>query len=204
VLHFLKSGGYDLAAEWFAPFHAFRFPECGRAQLGEQTLSLRTALEPWPVMGEEHFGGGVSRSVDATVERVQVTATGLTEGRHLIACNGRRVPLMPTSEQGVQVAGVRFKAWSRPSSLHPRLAVDAPLVFDIIDTAQGRSLGGCTYHVLHPGGRNYDTFPVNENEADGRRVARFQAMGHTPGKTTVPAAELNSEFPHTLDLRFKS
>ena len=204
VLHFLKSGGYDLAAEWFAPFHAFRFPECGRAQLGEQALSLRTALEPWPVMGEEHFGSGVSRSVDATVERVQVTATGLTEGRHLIACNGRRVPLMPTSEQGVQVAGVRFKAWSRPSSLHPRLAVDAPLVFDIIDTAQGRSLGGCTYHVLHPGGRNYDTFPVNENEADGRRVARFQAMGHTPGKTTVPAAELNSEFPHTLDLRFKS
>ncbi|MEQ1888188.1 MAG: transglutaminase family protein [Alphaproteobacteria bacterium] len=203
VLHFLKSGGYDLAPEWFAPFHAFRFPECGRTQIGDVKILLHAALEPWPVMGEETSGGGTSRSVDATIERVQVTASGLIEGRHIIACNGRRLPLAATSENGVQVAGVRFKAWAQPSSLHPQLPVDAPLVFDVIDTAQARSLGGCVYHVSHPGGRSYETFPVNENEAEGRKLARFQATGHTPGKIAVPAAEHNPEFPHTLDLRFR-
>jgi len=203
VLQFLKSGGYDLSPDWFTPFHAFRFPECGRVQVGEATLSLHTALEPWPVMGEESSGGGVSRSVDATVERVQVTATGLTEGHHIVACNGRRVPLAPTAQNGVQVAGVRFKAWSQSASLHPRLPVDSPLVFDVIDTRQARSLGGCTYHVLHPGGRSYDTFPVNENEADGRKLARFQAIGHTPGRIAVPVLEGNPDFPCTVDLRFK-
>lgn len=203
VLHILKSGGYDFSEEWFKPFFAFRFPECGTMRVGGAALSLHTALEPWPVMGEEPAGGGVSRSVDATVERVQLTATGLTEGRHLVTCNGRYVPLKPTSENGVQVAGIRFKAWAQPSSLHPKLPINAPLVFDVIDTEQSRSLGGFTYHVAHPGGRNYDTFPVNENEAEGRRLSRFEAMGHTPGKVAVLAAENNPEFPLTLDLRFK-
>lgn len=202
VLHLLKSGGYDLKPEWFAPFFAFRFPECGNVQIGDVTLSIHSALEPWPVMGEEPSGGSVSRSVDATVERLQVTATGLIEGYHILTCNGRRLPLSPTSGNNVQVAGVRFKAWSQPSSLHPKLPVNAPLVFDIIDTIQNRSLGGCTYHVSHPGGRSHETFPVNENEAEGRRLARFEVMGHTPGKIKVPLIEENLEFPHTLDLRF--
>jgi len=204
VLHTLRVSGYDFAPEWFTPFFSFRFPEFGSMQIDGAKLSLCTALEPWPVMGEEPIGGGVSRSVDATVERLQITTSGLTEGRHIISCNGRRVPLVPTNETGTQVAGVRFKAWSQPSSLHPRLPINVPLVFDVIDTAQERSLGGCTYHVAHPGGRNYDTFPVNENEAEGRKISRFEAMGHTPGKVKIPPLETNSEFPHTLDLRFKS
>ena len=203
VLQYLKSNGYDLSLDWFDPFFAFRFPECGTAQVGDTTLTLRTALEPWPVMGEEPVGGGVSRSVDATVERVQLAVTGLTEGRHIVTCNGRRVPLSPTRESGLFVAGVRFKAWSQPSSLHPRLPVQAPLVFDVIDLAQEKSLGGCTYHVAHPGGRSFETFPVNENEAEGRRLARFEAMGHTAGKIPIPATEVNPDFPHTLDLRYR-
>ena len=203
VLQYLKSNGYDLSLDWFDPFFAFRFPECGTAQVGDTTLTLRTALEPWPVMGEEPVGGGVSRSVDATVERVQLAVTGLTEGRHIVTCNGRRVPLSPTRESGLYVAGVRFKAWSQPSSLHPRLPVQAPLVFDVIDLAQEKSLGGCTYHVAHPGGRSFETFPVNENEAEGRRLARFEAMGHTAGKIPIPATEVNPDFPHTLDLRYR-
>lgn len=201
VLHTFKTSGYNFSPEWFSPFFAFRFPECGRVQIGEASLSIRTALEPWPVMGEELYGGSVSRSVDTSVERVQVMATGLTEGQHIVTCNGRRVPLSATHENGVQVAGVRFKAWAQPSSLHPNLPVNAPLVFDIIDVVQGRSLGGCTYHVVHPGGRSYETFPVNENEAQGRRLTRFEAMGHTPGKITAPPNEVNPSFPHTLDLR---
>lgn len=204
VLHVLKSGGYAFSEEWFEPFFTFRFPECGRTQVGSATLSLCTALEPWPVMGEEPAGGGVSRSVDATVERLQLTASGLTDGRHIVTCNGRRVPLQQTHENGVQVAGVRFKAWAQPSSLHPKLPVNAPLVFDVIDTARARSIGGFTYHVTHPGGRNYDTFPVNENEAEGRRLSRFEAMGHTPGKVSVPQPEHNPSFPLTLDLRFNA
>jgi uncharacterized protein (DUF2126 family) len=203
VLGRLKAGGYDFAADWFAPFLSFRFPEYGRAQIGDVTLSLRAALEPWPVLGETPSAGGVSRPVDTTIERLQVTATGLAEGRHILACNGRRVPLSPTRENGVQVAGVRFKAWSHSASLHPKLEVNAPLVFDLIDTDQGRSLGGCTYHVAHPGGRFHDAFPVNENEAEGRKLARFEAMGHTPGAMEAPAPEHNGEFPRTLDLRYR-
>jgi uncharacterized protein (DUF2126 family) len=202
VLDVLKSGGYPLQPEWFEPFLAFRFPECGRAQIGNATIEVRSALEPWPVMGEEPAGGGVSRSVDATVERVQVIATGLDSGRYILACNGRRVPLSPTRKAGVEVAGVRFKAWAQSSSLHPKLPVQAPLVFDVIDVAQEKSLGGCTYHVAHPGGRSFETFPVNENEAEGRRIARFEARGHTPGKVKIPPHEENAEFPSTLDLRF--
>ena len=154
-------------------------------------------------MGEEPSGGGVSRSVDATVERVQIKTTGLIEGRHILTCNGRRVPLNKTNQSDVQVAGVRFKAWMQPSSLHPQLPVNAPLIFDVVDISQNRSLGGCTYHVAHPGGRSHDTFPVNENEAEGRKLSRFESMGHTPGWMYIPQAEANSEFPHTLDLRFR-
>ena len=203
VLSFLRAGGYDLQPDWFEPFFAFRFPECGRVQVGDATVTLRSALEPWPVMGEEPAAGGVSRSVDATVERLEVKMQGLTPGRHLVACNGRRVPMQTTRENGVFVGGVRFKAWSQPSSLHPRLPVQAPLVFDLFDLLNERAIGGCTYHVAHPGGRSFETFPVNENEAEGRKLARFEARGHTPGAAPVPENETNPEFPHTLDLRFK-
>ena len=141
--------------------------------------------------------------MDATVERLQLAVNGLGVGRHIVTCNGRRVTLTATNEQGQLVAGIRFKAWSQPASLHPNLPENAPLTFDLYDLHQGRSLGGCKYHVAHPGGRNYETFPVNENEADGRRLSRFEALGHSPGKRPVPPQELNHEFPHTLDLRFQ-
>ncbi len=201
VLHDLKMGAYDLKMEWFTPFFSFRFPEYGQMQVGDATITLNSALEPWPVMGEETAGGGVSRAVDASVERLQVKVSGLIEGRHTLYCNGIPVPLHPTKTQGVQVAGVRFKAWSQSSSLHPKLPVDAPLVFDVIDKFHSRSIGGCTYHVSHPGGLSYDTYPINENEADGRILSRFEAMGHTQGKVTISEPEYNSDFPHTLDLR---
>ncbi|MBK6599122.1 MAG: transglutaminase family protein [Proteobacteria bacterium] len=204
VLVELRAAGYAFNEEWFAPFFAFRFPECGHAQIGDATLTVRAALEPWPVMGEEPAGSGVSRSVDVTVERLQITVTGLVEGRQVVTCNGRRMPLTPTRELGVQVAGVRFKAWSNPSSLNPQLPINAPLTFDVIDTAQERSLGGCVYHVAHPGGRNFETFPVNENEAEGRILARFETIGYTPGKIRIPTAEHNLDYPHTLDLRRKT
>lgn len=198
----LRAGGYDLNPDWFEPFFTFRFPECGSAQIGDATLTLRNALEPWPVMGEENMGSGTSRAVDATVERVELTSTGIVPGRHQITCNGRAVPLMPTRVEGKFISGVRFKAWSQYSSLHPEMKVHAPLVFDLIDTVNEKSLGGFTYHVSHPGGRAFDTFPVNENEAEGRRLARFAAMGHTQGHVTPVAEENNPHYPHTLDLRW--
>jgi uncharacterized protein (DUF2126 family) len=201
VLQDLRIGGFDLKDDWFQPFHAFRFPMCGVTQVDDITLTLRSALEPWPVMGEEPSGGGVSRSVDASVERVELAVEGYTPGRHVIACNGRRVPLTPIAGDA-SIAGVRFKAWMQSSSLHPRLPVQAPLVFDVIDTVKERSVGGFRYHVAHPGGRNFDTFPVNENEAEGRKLSRFEAIGHTPGRVAIPADERNPEFPHTLDLRY--
>lgn len=204
ALDLLRAGGFDLDLNWFDPFFTFRFPECGTAQVGDVELSLRNALEPWPVMGEEPAGGGVSRSVDASVERVELRVKGLVPGRHLVTCNGRVVPLTPTRDEGGHVAGVRFKAWSQPSSLHPKMKVHAPLVFVLVDTLNEKSLGGLTYHVAHPGGRSFETYPVNENEAEGRRLARFTPMGHAHGKIEPIFEERNPHFPHTLDMRFKT
>ncbi len=201
VLSHLGAGGYKFKPEWFEPFFAFRFPAYGTVQIGAVTLDLHMALEPWPVLGEEMNAGGVSRSVDSSVERLQVTVRGGVDARHAVTCNGRLLPLHQTAERDVAVAGVRYKAWAPPSSLHPTLPVHSPLVFDLLDTQLGRSLGGCTYHVMHPGGRSYDTIPVNENEAEGRRLSRFEAMGHKPGRRPLPDAEINPDFPHTLDLR---
>ena len=201
VIQDLQESGYPMQLDWFAPHFEFRFPLCGDLEVNNIGLELRQALEPWHVLGEEGGAGSTVRYVDSSVERVQIKAKGLIEKRHAIAVGGRVVPLHPTGSHGEYVAGVRYRAWQPPNCLHPTIGVHTPLIFDIVDTWNGRSIGGCTYHVAHPGGRNYDTFPVNSYEAESRRLARFFRVGHTPGLMTLPPRQPEGEVSFTLDLR---
>ena len=219
----LQEAGYPFEMAWLEPFFEFRFPKLGTINIENIELELRMAIEPWHVLGEEITRAGTSRFVDSSVERLQVKVSGLTNSRYIVTCNERRLILHNTGTQGEYVGGVRYRAWQPPSALHPTIGIHSPLVFDIIDTWNGRAIGGCTYHVSHPGGRHYDTFPVNAYEAEARRTSRFGADGHTPGviqtqppapatgsflpegtppgPMVVPPEEINTEYPYTLDLR---
>lgn len=218
--HLASVGAEQLDPAWFDSFLEFRFPRLGDTVVGGVELELRTAIEPWHVLGEEVSQSGTARYVDSSVEKVQVRAVGLVEGRHVIICNGVPVPMVPVAEQGwggpvgakgsgAFVGGVRYRAWAPPSALHPTIGVHGPLVFDLVDRWAGRSLGGFTHHVTHPGGISYDSFPVNAAAAESRRAARFVVGGHTPGPIDVdalpdPRSVLGpavTDFPVTLDLR---
>ncbi len=219
----LNEGGYAIDPAWYEPFLEFRYPHYGLVHYEGVTIELRMALEPWLVLGEEAGAQRQARVVDSAVERLQVKCGGLDPERYLVTCNGRRLPLQATGPAGEFVAGVRYKAWKAAFGLHPAIEMHAPLVFDLFDRRLGRSVGGCVYHVAHPGGRSYDAFPINAYEAESRRISRFWSWGHTAGEARPPewvrriathygsapgtfarepqAEAVNPDFPRTLDLR---
>jgi uncharacterized protein (DUF2126 family)/transglutaminase-like putative cysteine protease len=201
VIADLDRTGLPFRREWFEAQYEFRFPRYGAVRYGDVELEVRHALEPWPVLGEEPGAGGTTRYVDSSLERLQVTAWGLTPGRHWVTCNGRALPLAAAGATGIQVAGIRYRAWQPAACLHPMIGVHTPLVIDLYDTWSGRALTGCTYHVAHPAGRNYETFPVNAREAESRRLSRFEPIGHTPGAFAAVPPRVDPEHPCTLDLR---
>jgi uncharacterized protein (DUF2126 family)/transglutaminase-like putative cysteine protease len=203
VISDLNRAGFGFETGWFAPHKEFRFPRLGAITFGSMELELRQAMEPWNVLGEQASMGGTARYVDSSVERVQIKVRNMTDGRYAIACNGRRAPLHPTGTPGEFVAGVRFRAWQTPESLHPTIGVHAPLVFDLFDSWNGRSVGGFTYHVSHPGGLSYDQRPRNAFEAESRRATRFSPNGHTPGPMNLGPAQVSAQLPLTLNLMWE-
>ena len=200
VVDDLQQAGFGFDLAWFEPFLEFRFPRVGSLLAEGMQLDLHMALEPWHVLGEESSGQGTSRYVDSSVERIQVSLRGLDSDRYAVCCNGRRLPLRAVGPEHV-IAGVRYKAWEPWSALHPTIGRHTPLVFDIVDIANRRSIAGCTYHVSHPGGRNYETYPVNANEAEARRNARFFTSGASQGEFDLPPVEFHPEQAWSLDLR---
>ncbi|HWL84743.1 MAG TPA: transglutaminase family protein, partial [Polyangiaceae bacterium] len=201
VLTELREAGYPLADTWFLPHFEFRFPRTGDVAARSVEIELRTALEPWHVLGEDAAGGGTARYVDSSLERLQVKASGMASDRYVLTCNGIALPLQPTGSVGEFIAGVRYRAWQPSRCLHPNIEVHAPLTFDLVDLWMNRSLGGCEYHVAHPGGLSHETRPINALEAEGRRRARFFRMGHTPGRMDPAPPAPHPDFPFTLDLR---
>ena len=223
VVRDLNDAGYDFKFEWLEPFLEFRFPRYGSVQVGDISIHLHNAIEPWHVLGEESGSQGTSRYVDSSLERLQVTVEGLTDSRYILVCNGRRVPLKSTGKHGEYVAGIRYRAWNPPSALHPTIGVHAPLVIDLVDTWNDRSVGGCTYHVAHPGGMNPEYAPLNPLEAESRRNSRYWEFGHSPVSITNPGyqdiqrditthtsseakfsdlpVKDSNEYPYTLDMR---
>jgi uncharacterized protein (DUF2126 family)/transglutaminase-like putative cysteine protease len=205
VLHDLDMAGFTFEPGWFSAHHEFRFPRLGAVAFGGSEVEVRRAIEPWHVMGEQPTGGGTARFVDSSLERLEVKVKNAADGRHVIACNGRRVPLHPTGTPGEAVAGVRFRAWQPPLALHPTIGVHTPLVFDVFDTWNDRAVAGFVVNVSHPGGRSFDTRPRNALEAESRRVSLFSNLGHTAGRRPMPAeappAPGRVAFPLTLDLR---
>ncbi|HEX5957233.1 MAG TPA: transglutaminase family protein, partial [Hyphomicrobiaceae bacterium] len=201
VLSDLGDAGLPLQAEWFAPHFELRFPVLGTVEHGGVSLQVRKALEPWLVLGEQSGPGGTSRPVDSSLERVQLLVTAPAGDRYAVACNGHVVPLAGTGVAGERVAGVRFRAWRAPNGLHPTIAAHVPLTFDIVDTWNGRSIGGCRVHVSRPDGRDVETLPANAREAEARRLALFETISHSPAGTPFKAARAHPDFPLTLDLR---
>jgi uncharacterized protein (DUF2126 family) len=197
----LREAGLPFRLGWFAPHFEFRFPRHGTTRTGDVEIELRQALEPWHVLGEETTTTGQARYVDSSLERLQVRATGLTPGRHWVVCNRRAVPLTPTGVAGEAVAGIRFRAWQPWSALHPTIGVHSPLVVELYDRWNGRAIGGCTYHVGHPAGRNYETVPLNAREAESRRLARFETIARAPAVYDAAPPVVDAEAPTTLDLR---
>jgi uncharacterized protein (DUF2126 family) len=201
VMADLQAAGFPFDGQWFAPHLSFRFPLIGEVRVLGVEMTLHNALEPWHVMGEEGSAGGTVRYVDSSLERLEVKVTGLNGNRHVVTANGRALPLQPTGRVGEYVCGVRYRAWQPPSALHPTIPVHVPMTLDLVDTWHRRSMGGCRYHVAHPGGRSHDTFPVNAYEAESRRLSRFFRFGHTPGTVDVKPAVPSLEHPFTIDLR---
>ncbi len=197
----ISNFGVRIEPEWFAPHEEFRFPQIGQIDVAGMNVELRSALEPWHVLGEDTAPGGTVRYVDSSVERLQARVTGWVDERYLLSCNGVALPLNKTDRVGEYVAGVRFKAWQPPNALHPTIKAQTPLVFDVYDRWSGRSIGGMTHHVSHPGGRSYDDFPVNANAAEARRRSRFFPIGHTHGPMEEPRLVVDRDHPRTLDLR---
>lgn len=183
VLTYLEQDGFSFETSWFRTHLHFRFPFLAEESLGDGHWTLRRAVEPWPLLGEQPTpSGGLVRCVDSSTERLEIRLLGLPEETE-VRINGHLLPL-ETHPGGGRFGGVRFRTAWLPTCLHPQVAPHTPLEISFLEHP-GKQLG--VWHYL--------SLPL---EADGktRRVIPAKETRHPKLNTDQRPASRR-----TLDLR---
>ncbi len=178
ILRDLARAGFPLPESTFRAIADWRLPVMLDWQQEGASLTIRKALESWPLLCETPLeGGSTSRFVDTSIERLEFLANPQFARHCKIRINGRLLPLQ-TFPDGMFGAGLRYRRSALHPSLHPGIAPQLPLSLDI---ARGRS---------------HSAFRLEA----GRREFTADAQPPSAPSGTAPCRRLNPQLL-TFDLR---
>lgn len=204
----LRAHGLPFDEAWLRPLWSWRCPELGRlpATAADSTplasgVVFRQALEAWPLLGESPNGGTVSRTVDASMDRIEARVDDATLlERGLLLVNGLPCEFRASGEGAA--CGIRFRSFYLTPALHPQVPVHAPLLLEWVDRATLSVVSAARWHVWNPGSVPYAERPADAAEAQKRRAERWEPWPHTVGQARfIPKIDFPPEGRHTLDLR---
>jgi len=180
VLEDLASAGFPLESALFEPIWEWRCPLLLSWQQDDAHLTIREALEPWPLLCDVPVeGGNTSRFVDSSLRRFELTTKGAFDQRYRLRLQGRELPL---SGRGDRPLAVRYRHEALYPCLHPCLPVHLPLTLDL--------------------NRQDDGSPIARWRLQ-RGSPQFSAVAPQPGPDDGPLPPLRTARPGgcTVDLR---